>query len=558
MEFFCNSLEHKHHIPLRTKLLRQQQQLQLQHRPARFALAANLHPLSEISTRFIGAKPLASEVCNPSTTDTAMDLESGFSVLFSVSPPSPVESELCSDDQETVVRTWCTAGPTTEQLLGSGEDRAHAFAHVSCTTSQTDSASMTVSAACQGSSPMSASTADPLGKKGTRGSRRGSSENNKKAELYKTELCISVHSGLACKYGDNCQFAHNVSELQHVNRHPRYKTQLCTSFQNQGFCKYNDRCTFIHHPEEARVPISPSLFRKTENHLAANQAPNQAINHQVPNQVTIHSPSQIPYQIFSQMANPMSNQYQAWTAPSSASQPNSGTVSPNQQHADYNKADRVRAMSDPCISSYMDRRSHEMQQVLRMDGLGVEHGFYHEAPMAMDMVNQASQFPHPQVFTIPISNDPHEFMHQGPQQTVPPSMRRQRRMGICYPPGIPIDGGQPVQQRDIVDLLPHYNEHGMFDPDLAAVRPVGTVRPPWMTPSSIWQPLNNLAPNSNTNANVDGNASASQGQVHGQTQNQNQVVPGSLQTGPVEPDYDSEWVSKLGRYITTPQNDFEI
>ncbi|KAG0238182.1 hypothetical protein BGX31_003355 [Mortierella sp. GBA43] len=99
--------------------------------------------------------------------------------------------------------------------------------------------------------------AEFFGKKGqgAGGSRRsGTGDPHRKSELYKTELCISVSSGIPCKYGDNCQFAHSEEELNQVTRHPRYKTQMCTSFQNQGYCKYNDRCTFIHHPEEARVP----------------------------------------------------------------------------------------------------------------------------------------------------------------------------------------------------------------------------------------------------------------------------------------------------------------
>ncbi|KAF9196945.1 hypothetical protein BGZ50_004532 [Haplosporangium sp. Z 11] len=100
------------------------------------------------------------------------------------------------------------------------------------------------------------------GKKTSGGPRRASTgESNRKSELYKTELCISVHSGDPCKYGDNCQFAHSVKELNQVHRHPRYKTQLCKSFQSQGFCKYNDRCTFIHHPEEGRVPPATSATR---------------------------------------------------------------------------------------------------------------------------------------------------------------------------------------------------------------------------------------------------------------------------------------------------------
>jgi hypothetical protein len=74
-----------------------------------------------------------------------------------------------------------------------GEDRAHA--HLPCPT-LSDSATASVT-------PLSTTTAssnsDPSGKRGVRGPRRGSSENNKKAELYKTELCISVHSGLVCK-----------------------------------------------------------------------------------------------------------------------------------------------------------------------------------------------------------------------------------------------------------------------------------------------------------------------------------------------------------------------
>ncbi|KAF9130437.1 hypothetical protein BGW39_003073 [Mortierella sp. 14UC] len=542
--------QQQQHILTRTEPLRQ-------HRPTRLSLATHLHPLSEISTRFIGAKPLTSELCISTTSaaDTAMDLGSGISVLFSVNPPSPAESELCSDDQETIVRTWCTAGPSTEQLLG-GEDRAHA--HVPCTT-QADSA--TTSATPMSTSSNTLSNVDPSGKKGVRGLRRGSSENNKKAELYKTELCISVHSGLVCKYGDNCQFAHSVAELQHVNRHPRYKTQLCTSFQSHGFCKYNDRCTFIHHPDEARVPISPSLFRKTENHQGTNQVSNQAVINQVPNQVLHqvinHGPSQVPHLILSQMANSISNHNQPWAAPSSVSNPTSGTVSPNQQLADYNKMDRTRAMSDPCISTYTDGTySMQMQQDLGMDSHGMKKGLYHDAPMALDMASQAAQYPQPQVFAFSMSNEPYQFMHQEPQQSEPLSMRRQRRMGICYPtpPGFPTDGGHPVPQRDILDLLPHYNEHGMFDPDLARVRAAGTVRPPWMTPSSIWQPPINLTPNGSANTN--GNSTAAQAQ--GQNQNQNQIVPESFQVGPVESEYDAEWVSKLARYITTPQNDFEI
>jgi hypothetical protein len=121
-----------------------------------------------------------------------MDLGSNVSVLFSVNPPSPVESELCPDDQEAIVRTWCTAGPSTEQLLG--EDRYHA-------SSDIHDGSATSAAGTSATAGGGNNNGDSLssGKRVLRGPRRGSSENNKKAELYKTELCISVHSGLVCK-----------------------------------------------------------------------------------------------------------------------------------------------------------------------------------------------------------------------------------------------------------------------------------------------------------------------------------------------------------------------
>lgn len=368
------------------------------------------------------------------------------------------------------------------------------------------------------------------------------------------------------RYGDNCQFAHSVAELQHVNRHPRYKTQLCTSFQSQGFCKYNDRCTFIHHPEEARVPLSPSLFCKSPAQVASsNQSPTiittpvlPHLHNQTPTQVL----SQVPHQMLTQMLS--DHQNQNWTAPSSTSHPNSGTATPAQQLVDYSEIDRARAMSDPCIYTYLSEPSG-LQVPPKMGGL--EQGLFFAEPMdlgmsmAMDGAHLLTAQCHQQVFARPMSNGPHEFMNQGPQQQpMPVSMRRQRRMGISYPPpGLSADGDHSAQHRDIFDLLPHYNEHGMFDPDLA-VRATRAVRPPWMTPSSIWQPLhNNPTPSINS-----GISDENQGQIQdlnqGQEQSQSQVMtrPLQQQSAPVEDECDAEWIAKLGRYITTSQNEFEI
>ncbi|KAF9967258.1 hypothetical protein BGZ70_010217 [Mortierella alpina] len=203
--------------------------------------------------------------------DTSMDLGSGGgAVLFSVNPPSPLESEYYSDDQESILRTWHTEGTSTFDVLGADESGRNrdpvtfepaAMDHgikgcQGARSAQSKSLKSTVT-----SLPTGSAETLSKGSKRAQGRRSSTSEPNRKTELYKTEMCISVSSGAPCRYGDNCQFAHSTHELNHVNRHPRYKTQLCTSFQRQGYCKYNDRCTFIHNLEEARTPLSPSVAR---------------------------------------------------------------------------------------------------------------------------------------------------------------------------------------------------------------------------------------------------------------------------------------------------------
>ncbi|KAG0316302.1 hypothetical protein BGZ99_006952 [Dissophora globulifera] len=206
----------------------------------------------------------------------------GAAVVFSVNPPSPLESELCSDEQESILRNWHTGGPVAERpqeesdridactkfepevmdhgiMMSSSrpcsaqQSAAPARAR---NTSQAVRSDSTNSVLVASGGP---SKGEMYGKRSSGSGRRSSSGDvSRKSELYKTELCISVSTGLPCKYGENCQFAHSAKELQHIDRHPRYKTQLCTSFQSQGYCKYNDRCTFIHHAEEARIPPPPA------------------------------------------------------------------------------------------------------------------------------------------------------------------------------------------------------------------------------------------------------------------------------------------------------------
>ena len=79
---------------------------------------------------------------------------------------------------------------------------------------------------------------------------------------YKTEMCRPFQENGSCKYGDKCQFAHGLSELRTVTRHPKYKTDLCRTYHASGFCPYGPRCHFVHNLDEAysqKLPINVIL-----------------------------------------------------------------------------------------------------------------------------------------------------------------------------------------------------------------------------------------------------------------------------------------------------------
>ncbi|KAI8055645.1 hypothetical protein BDF22DRAFT_610437, partial [Syncephalis plumigaleata] len=63
---------------------------------------------------------------------------------------------------------------------------------------------------------------------------------------YKTELCRSYEETGHCRYSAKCQFAHGMTELRQVQRHPKYKTEICRTFWEKGTCPYGKRCCFIH------------------------------------------------------------------------------------------------------------------------------------------------------------------------------------------------------------------------------------------------------------------------------------------------------------------------
>lgn len=64
--------------------------------------------------------------------------------------------------------------------------------------------------------------------------------------MFKTELCDKWQQKGTCPYGDLCQFAHGLTELRPIIRHPRYKTQVCRMVLAGATCPYGHRCHFRH------------------------------------------------------------------------------------------------------------------------------------------------------------------------------------------------------------------------------------------------------------------------------------------------------------------------
>jgi hypothetical protein len=86
-------------------------------------------------------------------------------------------------------------------------------------------------------------------------------EKKKNKDLQKTKLCIYHTQGL-CTLGENCKFAHNVSEMREAPN--LTKTQLCKAFMN-GYCR-NQNCNYAHGEAEL---VSPPNFKKKLCHWHA-------------------------------------------------------------------------------------------------------------------------------------------------------------------------------------------------------------------------------------------------------------------------------------------------
>ena len=86
----------------------------------------------------------------------------------------------------------------------------------------------------------------------------------KRNARYKSTLCRHFEYIGRCDAGDQCAFAHGVSELRVPQLHPKYKTRLCADFWHDGHCAMGATCHFIHDE------LFGKMLAIRERQLAAN------------------------------------------------------------------------------------------------------------------------------------------------------------------------------------------------------------------------------------------------------------------------------------------------
>ncbi|CAG8489262.1 11240_t:CDS:2 [Ambispora gerdemannii] len=94
------------------------------------------------------------------------------------------------------------------------------------------------------------SSSDPISDNSDKSNNIEIEKEQKKATLYKTEMCRNWEEKGTCRYGTKCQFAHAETELRKVVHHPKYKTEICKTFWQSGTCPYGKRCCFIHNDKD--------------------------------------------------------------------------------------------------------------------------------------------------------------------------------------------------------------------------------------------------------------------------------------------------------------------
>ncbi|CCH62410.1 hypothetical protein TBLA_0H01230 [Henningerozyma blattae CBS 6284] len=86
----------------------------------------------------------------------------------------------------------------------------------------------------------------PAVPKGSTSSNTNISNRNINKQLFKTELCETFTTKGTCKYGNKCQFAHGLHELNFKNISSNFRTKPCNNWEKLGYCPYGKRCQFKH------------------------------------------------------------------------------------------------------------------------------------------------------------------------------------------------------------------------------------------------------------------------------------------------------------------------
>ena len=70
---------------------------------------------------------------------------------------------------------------------------------------------------------------------------------------FRTEMCKNWEMYGKCKFGNECSYAHDKSQLMVKTQvSVLYKTKLCKNFSMNGYCPYGMRCQFIHEVAEKK------------------------------------------------------------------------------------------------------------------------------------------------------------------------------------------------------------------------------------------------------------------------------------------------------------------
>ncbi|GAA5857325.1 hypothetical protein JCM8547_002221 [Rhodosporidiobolus lusitaniae] len=126
----------------------------------------------------------------------------------------------------------------------------------------------------------------------------GPSPNNRKLNLYKTELCRSWEEKGSCRYGVKCQFAHGIHELREVARHPKFKSEVCRTFWQQGSCPYGKRCCFIHATGDAAFEGGSSSPTKSSAPNSRAESPVEQITSRLGARMTSTAVTSAPSRTF--------------------------------------------------------------------------------------------------------------------------------------------------------------------------------------------------------------------------------------------------------------------